>query len=784
MYQMKMMKNLGKDSGLKISLFLLVTPLYDVVSNRQHLNYIARPNEGRMRRCGDHLKVIKSGSPEWTCKIFEVVGDEVDEKGEHRTEEVELWKRDPVACIRELIGDPRFINCIHYAPERVYTDSNGTSRAYSEMATADWWWEIQKLLPPGVTIAPVILASDKTQLSRFSSDKQAWPVYLTIGNIDKDVRRKPSEHATVLVGYLPVSKLECFSKKRCSIESYQLFHTCMHSLLDPLVQAGKEGIEMLCADGKTHLVYPLLAAYVADYPEQCLVSCCMENRCPKCTVPAKKLGDPVFSMMHNPESIIDTLKDVSAGLKSQTYEKWGLRPVNPFWIDLPHCNIFECFTPDILHQLHKGVFKDHLVKWMTSVIDVEEGVKPEDEVDRRFKTMTRHPNLRHFKKGISLVTQWTGNEYKNMEKVFLSIIAGAAPWEVTVCVHAVLDFIFYAHFEEHTDESLEKLDEAWRTFHRHKDIFIDLDTCNDFNIPKIHSMQMTQWLMRREATERFQRFLQWAIDDYAEPEEDKGDVEDDDDDDVDDESRTPKLSSKYGECQYSIAKSPAYTNVDIPSLETQFGATKFVYALEAFLRWHFGKVPLDFWTSEPATYSIYKCFHIFIPPTPEVSKSITMDSVRATLSQPARGHKKETPAAFDAVLAWKELPEEGVDLHTLGPQGLHIAQVQAIFSLPDHFGTFPHPLAYVEWFTPLRKLNDHTGMFKVSRSTANQQQKSSIIPITYISRSCHLTPYSGRKMDPTWTSENVLDRSKTFFVNSYLRYIDFVLLRHECKIKL
>lgn len=140
----------------------------------------------------------------------------------------------------------------------------------------------------------------------------------------------------------------------------------------------------------------------------------------------------------------------------------------------------------------------------------------------------------------------------------------------------------------------------------------------------------------------------------------------DDDTNPDNDSNAYKPSSEYGECQYSIAKSPAYANVDVITLEKQFGA---VHALEAFLPRHFGQVPPDFWTSEPATYSVYKRFRIFIPPTPKVSKMITMDSVRATLPQPARGHKKETPAVFDTVLAWKELPE-GVDLHTLGPQGV------------------------------------------------------------------------------------------------------------------
>ncbi len=173
----------------------------------------------------------------------------------------------------------------------------------------------QKLLPKGVTIALVIIASDKTQLSHFSGDKSAWPVYLTIGNIDKDIRWKPSKHVTVLIGYLPISKLECFSKKQQLVESYQLFHTCMHSLLEPLIKARKNGVEMLCTDGQIRLVYPILAAYIADYLEQCLIECSMGNRCPKCKVKAGELGDPVCSLMHDPKETIEILKQASARLE-------------------------------------------------------------------------------------------------------------------------------------------------------------------------------------------------------------------------------------------------------------------------------------------------------------------------------------------------------------------------------------------------------------------------------------------------------------------------------------
>ena len=65
---------------------------------------------------------------------------------------------------------------------------------------------LQKCLPEGASIAPVIISTDKTQLMQFSRGKLAYPVYLMLGNIPRALWQKPSQHACVLIAYLSVGK--------------------------------------------------------------------------------------------------------------------------------------------------------------------------------------------------------------------------------------------------------------------------------------------------------------------------------------------------------------------------------------------------------------------------------------------------------------------------------------------------------------------------------------------------------------------------------------------------
>jgi hypothetical protein len=474
----------------------------------------------------------------------------------------------------------------------------------------------------------------------------------------------------------------------------------MSKIVATLVQAGKEGVDITCGDGLIRLFYLILAAYVADFPEQCLVGCCMENRCPKCLVKPDERGNYEKSLYRDPKTTLDILEEHRKGGDPVKFDQYGIRAVyDPFWKDLPLSNIFQCFTSDLLHQLHKGVFKDHLVKWCTAVMG-------EAEVDARFKAMNSYPGLRHFKKGVSFVTQWTGTEHKEMERVFLGILAGGVNSKVLTVARSLLDFIYYSQFQLQTSKTLEKLEKCLKTFHENKEIFIELGIRKHFNIPKLHAIQhyvegmrslgsadgyntesperlhidfakaayrasnkcdymeqMAIWLQRQEAMQLKDSYLMWVK--QALPSllkragfEDSDAVDEPEDNDDDEEQ--PGASGAITHCDvptsvtisdsttrpfWQVAKTPPYPNMSAERLATQFGAQDFILQLSVYL----GSCS-SFPPNMNDRFNAYRQVKLVLPPNRYLSNQTRTNRIRTTPAVPRKGRKPASLGHFDVAL--------------------------------------------------------------------------------------------------------------------------------------
>ncbi|TBU36604.1 hypothetical protein BD309DRAFT_995537 [Dichomitus squalens] len=749
-------------------------------------------------------------------------------------EAFEVFYRDILACIQTLFGDPAFAPILLLRPERHYTDEDQTVRVYFDMNTGKWWWATQKQLEqqkPGATVVPVIISSDKTQLTLFGN-KTAYPVYMTIGNLPKDVRCKPSRRGQILLAYLSTSRLLHITNKAAHRRTLtNLFHACMSRILAPLANAGVDGIQLVSGDGLIRRGHPILATYIGDYPEQVLVTGCKTGECPKCPISQDDVGrtSEPSRPLRDLGTVLDALAAIEDGPRAfiQACRQAGIKPLfHPFWESLPYTNIFLSITPDILHQLYQGVVK-HLLAWLQEAYGTE-------EIDARCRLMPQNNGLRHFAKGISHMSHVTGKEHQDISRILLGLIiglplpGGLSSARLVCATCALLDFLYLAQYPTHTDETLDLLEARLQAFHANKSIFIDLGVRTNFELPKLHSLdhyhrsielfgttdnydtqyserlhidfakdayratnkkdelvQMTVWLERKEKILRHGQYIEWRLEQlHTGP-------------------ATPSLQTAdilSAPLRIQMLRHPSAKAVKLDDLSKSYGATYFHDALARFVV-KFNKPTLTRSEVEHESAGIFFPFRAvptfhkikFALPDPDglaTPETTTRDVIHARTTRNKKG-RGVISSRFDTALIREPRDLESETQHDAQaplahppynvqslPVAYQVVRVRVVFKIPPRgleelFPRIapdrrPQHLAYVELFTPLTISDPNHGLYKVNSKVNREGDRlAMVIPIDNIERSCHLIPDFGPIAPREWTSATVLDACNTFYLNTF-----------------
>ncbi|KAF8126369.1 hypothetical protein EV363DRAFT_1453089 [Boletus edulis] len=420
--------------------------------------------------------------PRWRCTKIEM-DDYVT------TNPVYLLWRDALEVTEMIFGNPIFQQHMCLDPHEVYTGQN--DHEYTEWMSSQEAFRIQDSLPIGATMVPIILASDKTPVTRHTGSLEMHPLFLTIGNIRSDLRMKATAHAWSCVAYMPMVRFVTHSDYSGVLQA-RLWHRCMDIVCNSLKSVAARGAYMADPGGFQCYCFTPLAGYIADLPEQLMVACVAQNASPvtlatktdfsSATPCPPRSGLHTLQLIHRLASHINPWKvrEFLAAAKELFLSGVHL----PFWRDWRFADPAKFLTPEILHTLHKFFF-DHILKWC------KEGLGA-DELDARYKSQHKRVGTRHFSHGVSHVKQMTGREHRDMQRTIVATIAGPVPSDFVCAVRAAVDFIYKAQAPSFTDSSIASMVESLAEFHSFKQSVIDAELrrgqsgpIDHFEIPKL-----------------------------------------------------------------------------------------------------------------------------------------------------------------------------------------------------------------------------------------------------------------------------------------------------------
>ncbi|OBZ77541.1 hypothetical protein A0H81_01910 [Grifola frondosa] len=448
----------------------------------------------------------------------------------------DVWFRNPRTVVQNMLANPDFDGEINYGPFREFVDGE---RRLKDFMSGDWAWKQADIIAEdptnaGAAFVPIILGSDKTTVSVATGQNEYYPLYASIGNVNNSVRRA-HRNAVALIGFLALPKTHRDYANDANFRKFrrQLFHTSLSRILQPL-KPGMTTPEALIS--RTIQSKPSLPASCKDGVQD------MSNAVFRCTAPNHDLdgagggrrtrehtealvadfelgvlwneyglvGDIVVSTSRYQLFIhititapwcFDVLVEVDVRPELKTFRcivdgsndfAALMTFILPFTNDFPRADIHELIAPDILHQLIKGTFKDHLVDWVEQYLIQEHGNSQAQvilaDIDHRIAVAPPFSGLRNFHEGRGF-KQWTGDDSKALMKVYLAAIVGYVPSEMVRAIRAFIEFCYLVRRNVHTPSTLRQLEHALERFYANRGIFQATGVRENFNLPRQHSLR-------------------------------------------------------------------------------------------------------------------------------------------------------------------------------------------------------------------------------------------------------------------------------------------------------
>lgn len=362
----------------------------------------------------------------------------------------------------------------------------------------------------GETIGILILGSDKTHLTNYQGDKECHNVFITCGNIKKEIRNKASARAWMHVGQIPVVKWE--DRDLQGILTQRLFHECHDIILGGAKKCSFQAEKMVGPDGYLYNVQIFCGGDISDHPEQSLLAVRKGSASPLSEADHNQLGDSFVHPLRTRDKILATIQearklteqkapkpadpdlptymeDMKKYLKryATVAKELGLNGVeNPFWQDWYQADPSVFLVPDPLHQWFK-LFEAHIFEWAKSLLG-------NAEIDRRLQVLQPMVGYRHFTNGITRFHQHTCRETRDLMRYFIGIICGHQniTGDMMKMFRAFVDYVYIGQYESHSPETLGYLKNALDRFHTHKHTVGFLRDGplqkQEFHIPKIEKM--------------------------------------------------------------------------------------------------------------------------------------------------------------------------------------------------------------------------------------------------------------------------------------------------------